>query len=252
MIPLYDASPALVQYKVALQKVASRVFAELPEELTARQILSGEYVDLPEQQDTDLALLHEGYIRLYYRNQHVLTLEPGDPILTMPDGFSLRAEGACELYLMPLHQLHSNPDLLADWLALLNRWPGCLLEQIRLYTPSEVHELPEHHLFKPTEVIIEQGSLPDYVYSLVEGEAIVERNGVVVANLQAGEIFGAMSILHGERRTASVLAKTHCTVLAVPAAQFDLLIRTSPNLILGLMKSMAANIVNANDKLLSS
>ncbi|WP_119396169.1 Crp/Fnr family transcriptional regulator [Salinibius halmophilus] len=252
MIPLYDASPALAEYKVTLQQVASRVFAELPEELTARQVLSGEYVEFPEHSDTDLALLHEGYIRLYYRNQHVLTLEPGDPIFALPTDFSLRAEGACEVYLMPLHQLQSNTELLADWLTLLTRWPGCLFEQIRQYTPVEVHELPEHRLFKPDDTIIEQGSLPDYVYSLVEGEAEVVRNGKQVATIVAGEIFGAMSILHGERRTASVVAKQHCTVLAVPAAQFDLLIRTSPHLIMGLMKSMAANIVNANDKLLSS
>jgi small-conductance mechanosensitive channel/CRP-like cAMP-binding protein len=69
------------------------------------------------------------------------------------------------------------------------------------------------------ETFIQQGDNGDSMFILVEGEAsvLVERNGAQrpVAHLRAGDCFGEMSLLTGERRSATVTAKTDCEVVEI-------------------------------------
>jgi CRP-like cAMP-binding protein len=57
------------------------------------------------------------------------------------------------------------------------------------------------------------------MFILVDGEAnvVVERNGgsTHVASLNSGDCFGEMSLLTGERRSATVLAHTDCEVVEI-------------------------------------
>lgn len=249
MIPLYESTAAFAEYKLYVHRLMDRLRAELPEEVTAIRCQAGEYLELTEQGPADLKILNSGFLRLYWRSKHLLTLEPGDPIVNLPKDFSLRAEGACDIYTMPLEQVQG--ELLTTWIELLQCWPGLLALLVAEISPDQGRSSPEYRFYKPGEVIIEQDSDPDFVYSLAEGNADVIRDGVALAEVKAGEIFGALSILNEEKRTASVIARNHCTVLAVPASQFSFLIKTSPNLIMELMRSMANNLAAANQRILS-
>lgn len=249
MIPLYESTAPFAEYKLYVHRLMDRLRAELPEEVTALRCQAGEYLELLQGQPTDLKILNSGYLRLYWRSRHLLTLEPGDLILNLPPEFSLRAEGASDIFTMPLEQVRG--QLLATWVELLQAWPGLLSLLVAEVTPDQGRSSPEYRFYKPGEIIIEQDSDPDYVYSLAEGTVDVIRDQVTLAEVNSGEIFGALSILNEEKRTASVVARTHCTVLAVPANQFSFLIKTSPNLIMELMRSMANNLAAANQRILS-
>jgi len=69
------------------------------------------------------------------------------------------------------------------------------------------------------EKVIEQGANGDSMFILVKGEAnvIVNRNGfdTHVASLKSGDCFGEMSLLTGEKRSASVIAKSDCEVVEI-------------------------------------
>ena len=69
------------------------------------------------------------------------------------------------------------------------------------------------------EKVIEQGANGDSMFILVKGEAnvIVHRNGhdTHVASLHSGDCFGEMSLLTGEKRSASVIASTDCEVVEI-------------------------------------
>jgi small-conductance mechanosensitive channel/CRP-like cAMP-binding protein len=69
------------------------------------------------------------------------------------------------------------------------------------------------------EKVIEQGANGDSMFILVKGEAnvVVNRNGfdTHVASLNSGDCFGEMSLLTGERRSASVIAKSDCEVVEI-------------------------------------
>jgi CRP-like cAMP-binding protein len=69
------------------------------------------------------------------------------------------------------------------------------------------------------EKVIEQGANGDSMFILVKGEAnvVVNRNGLDmhVASLNSGDCFGEMSLLTGERRSASIIAKSDCEVVEI-------------------------------------
>jgi small-conductance mechanosensitive channel/CRP-like cAMP-binding protein len=73
--------------------------------------------------------------------------------------------------------------------------------------------------FGRTEKIIEQGANGDSMFILVKGEAnvVLNRNGLDthVASLKSGDCFGEMSLLTGEKRSASIIAKSDCEVVEI-------------------------------------
>src|SRR5205823_5093802 len=69
------------------------------------------------------------------------------------------------------------------------------------------------------EKVIDQGANGDSMFILVKGEAnvVVNRNGhdTHVASLRSGDCFGEMSLLTGEKRSASIVANTDCEVVEI-------------------------------------
>src|SRR5690625_7337213 len=74
--------------------------------------------------------------------------------------------------------------------------------------------------FSAGETIIAQGAEADRVFTLLEGKAEALRDGVKVGEVHADEIFGALAVFTRQRRMASVVAISDCTVLAVPKDEF--------------------------------
>ncbi len=81
--------------------------------------------------------------------------------------------------------------------------------------------LPRGHSahFGAGETLIQQGDKGESMFILVNGEAnvTVQRDGapVHVASLSSGDCFGEMSLLTGERRSATVIAHTDCEVVEI-------------------------------------
>lgn len=104
--------------------------------------------------------------------------------------------------------------------------------------------------FAPGEIIIQEGTPSDTVYSIVEGHAEVTINGFKVGEILEDEIFGALSLLTHSPRTATVTATKNCLCLVVPRNQFETLIKTHPRICLNLMENMARQIVALNKQVM--
>ena len=93
------------------------------------------------------------------------------------------------------------------------------------------------------ERIIEQGAEGESMFILVEGEAAVAMaaNGTTrrLAALKAGDCFGEMSLLTGERRSASVVAETDCVVVEIDKMVLARTLRESPELLTQLSALLA-------------
>jgi PPM family protein phosphatase len=77
-------------------------------------------------------------------------------------------------------------------------------------------------------VIVKQGDPGSEMFIIVDGEVVVERDGVEIAELGAGGHFGEMSIVDDAPRSASVRAKTRTDLLVINQAEMGGLMRLDP------------------------
>ncbi len=105
--------------------------------------------------------------------------------------------------------------------------------------------------FMAGETIIHQGAEADQVYTLLEGDAHALRDGVKVGEIHADEIFGALAVFTRQKRMASVVAVSDCTVLAVRKEEFADLVEMQPQICLGLVEELADKINQLNGQLLA-
>ena len=81
------------------------------------------------------------------------------------------------------------------------------------------------------------------MFVLVDGQAtvVVDRNGgpTPVAFLRSGDCFGEMSLLTGERRTATVIAQTDCEVVEIGKAVLAKSLQANPALLAQLSELLA-------------
>ncbi|MBN2800194.1 MAG: cyclic nucleotide-binding domain-containing protein [Deltaproteobacteria bacterium] len=77
--------------------------------------------------------------------------------------------------------------------------------------------------------VFEQGDPGDAWFVVYEGEVLVTRRATggerLIATLGVAESFGEMSLLDGERRSATVRARSDLTVLRLPRLAFTQLLR---------------------------
>jgi CRP-like cAMP-binding protein len=97
--------------------------------------------------------------------------------------------------------------------------------------------------FGRDEKLIQQGDEGDSMFVLVDGQAtvVVNRNGgpTPVAFLRSGDCFGEMSLLTGERRTATVIAQTDCEVVEIGKAVLAKSLKDNPALLAQLSDLLA-------------
>ncbi|MFM8532183.1 MAG: mechanosensitive ion channel domain-containing protein [Acidimicrobiia bacterium] len=89
------------------------------------------------------------------------------------------------------------------------------------------------HLFAAGEAIVRQSADGDSMFVLLQGQArvVIEPSGQEVAVIPAGGFFGEMSMLTGDRRTATVRAVTDARVLEIASSEFRPLAAAHPGLI---------------------
>jgi hypothetical protein len=77
-------------------------------------------------------------------------------------------------------------------------------------------------IYPPESLIVKQGELGNEIYFLSNGTAqIITADDKLHATLNDGDYFGDISLLLGERRTASVKALSYCELLLLTKEKFD-------------------------------
>ena len=88
-------------------------------------------------------------------------------------------------------------------------------------------------VFAKGEAIVRQGQPGHSLFVMKRGDASVMLAGTdgEVARLRAGDVFGEMSLLTGEARTATVIAVTDCDLLEIDAEGFRTVVMTNPSVL---------------------
>jgi CRP-like cAMP-binding protein len=205
-------------------------------------------------------VVQSGSIAARYQGKTVYTLEEGDILLPdiagtadqestvyygSDDGASLLSYPALEF----MNRVFSEPAAIKLWTRVLITYSGLMLRISAASAPDNTEATPGFEVYDPGEIIIQQGDRADYVFNMSAGVAEVLVDDITVGRIGEGEIFGAMAALTHADRSATVKAKTECSVVKVPKEQFTELIKSNPATIHSLLIDMANSIVNLNEQL---
>jgi CRP-like cAMP-binding protein len=88
-------------------------------------------------------------------------------------------------------------------------------------------------MFAKGEAIVRQGQPGHSLFVVKRGDASVTLAGTdgEVARLSTGDVFGEMSLLTGEARTATVTAMADCDLLEIDAEGFRTVVMTNPSVL---------------------
>lgn len=202
--------------------------------------------------------IEDGNVTAEYDSKEIFIFEHGDIIL--PQTAEKYSE-ACiyysvvadvRIYSLSLEELYSlmanDSSLIALWFAISGIYQLQLNQMIGVLTQKEQRANPGFGRYKAGMEIIKEGDDADYVYSVSEGVAVAIHNGVEVGEIHQDEIFGAIAVLTNQKRTASVIAKTNCTVLMVHKDEFSKMVHSHPKLFLNILSSLAEKITSLNHK----
>jgi CRP-like cAMP-binding protein/Pyruvate/2-oxoacid:ferredoxin oxidoreductase delta subunit len=156
-------------------------------------------------------------------------------------GASVQAETSCYLLQVAREQLRAMletaPELSAALRAIYRqRLVESTLGRVPLFgrlSPLERAQIAAllriQHYARGT-TIIHEGTPGQALYLIEEGQVIVEQGGQTIAHLDEGDFFGEMSLLAQSPHNADVRALSPVEVLALPAAEFNRLLKRQPAL----------------------
>jgi hypothetical protein len=201
-----------------------------------------------------------GTITMRYRNRNVCLLEEGDMLL--PDiagtadphsAVSYGSEAGASLSAWPalnfMQQVFARASTTKLWTRMLVTYSGMMLRIAAVQMPVDVVTTPGFEVYDAGDVIISQGDRAHFVFNMTAGVADVLVDGVMVGEIGEGEIFGAMAALTQADRSATVRARTPCSVVKVPTNQFADLIKSNPATIHRLLTDMAHSIGQLNEQI---
>lgn len=173
--------------------------------------------------------------------------------------FALARSGAPLTAISQVVDLHTaaapaDPDA-EDRLAALRR-----VEIFQSLSEEEAHQLAarlKKESFAPGEIVLRQGDDGDSLYILRRGRVRILLSGESglseqVASLSAGDFFGEMSLLTGEKRTATAIAIEQADCYSVAKADLNALLNERPALasdISAVLVSRQTGLAAARDKL---
>jgi len=119
-----------------------------------------------------------------------------------------------------------------------------LFENFSQDVVEAIVEGSEMRTFEGNESIIQCGDEGRFIGVLVDGHgeiSIADNTGgrLVISPLEAGDVFGEMSVLTGDRTVADVIAGNRCLVLLIPQDVVSSRILVNPKAILYLSKLLA-------------
>jgi len=209
---------------------------------------------------TAFYVLQSGTIAARYQGKTIYTLDSGDILLPDITGVHEEdiavfygSEGGASLHSYPalefMQRVFDDSTATRLWTRLLVTYAGIMLRITAAHAQEDTSATPGFQEYEPGEVIILQGERADFVFNMSSGVAEVVVDDVIVGRIGEGEIFGAMAALTHSDRSATVRAKTACSVVKVPKEQFTELIKSNPATIHSLLVDMANSIVNLNEQL---
>lgn len=203
-------------------------------------------------------LLKEGVISETYNGQVIVNYENGDligaeglyesKISSYENDFAVIVD-EYESQVFIEHLSQDTTKLLA-----FNQYLSSLSQSYQLlmchFGQQDIEFNPEFRTYKEGDVIIEENTEGNEVFTLLTGSTRVVVDGTEVGEINKDEIFGAIAALTNTKRNASVIATSYCETLVIKNNNFRGLLKTRPDTVEKLITDMARTIVSSNNRIM--
>lgn len=119
-------------------------------------------------------------------------------------------------------------------------------EQKAMYDPAAAQAFfsaaGKSETIKQGTALFSEGDKGEKMYLLQDGNVALSVGGKAIDTIRKGEIFGEMSAISGQPRTATAIAKTACQALSLDRRQFLAALRSQPGFSLNLMNMMISRV----------
>jgi len=215
--------------------------------------------DIYQHFDKDkIFLVTDGMLHLSHNGENIVSFDEGD-LIGFAQSFDLpfpvlRADEFVEVQLIDrdafLRHIYSDKRRQHYWSHYLLCQNSMMMNHVARLTQEQTRPAAGFQNCQPGDVIIKEGDEAEHVYTIISGEADVFADGIKVGEIGVDEVFGAMAVFTGEKRSATVQARTACTIMAVPQADFVHLIEAQPKAAVNLIDNLARRIVAMNQQLI--
>lgn len=96
------------------------------------------------------------------------------------------------------------------------------------------------------ESLFKEGDQGDLMYVLMSGAADIIVHQRLMETAEAGALLGEMAMIEDSIRSATVVAKSDCTLLPIERNRFNFLIQQTPNFALHVMRVIANRLRRAD------
>ncbi len=107
---------------------------------------------------------------------------------------------------------------------------------------AEIDGLSDEVRVPAGRFLIRQGDIGREFIVVIEGNAVVTRDDVVVGRLGPGDFFGELALLASTERNATVAAETDLLVSVIDRRGFQTVLEDSPSLTRSLLRSTAKRL----------
>jgi CRP-like cAMP-binding protein len=113
---------------------------------------------------------------------------------------------------------------------------------------AELAPLMQEDEVEQGTVIFEENEPGDCMYIILSGEIQIHKGKITLAILHEKEVFGELSLLDAETRSATATAKTDCILFKIDQEPFYELIDTRPEVARGFIKILCNRLRKLNEK----
>ena len=113
---------------------------------------------------------------------------------------------------------------------------------------TDLASLMQQEKLEQGSIIFNEGDHGDCMYIIHSGEVQIHKGTTELAVLSENEVFGELSLLDAETRSATATAKTECILYKIDQQPFYDLIHTRPEISLGIIRILARRLRAQNEK----
>lgn len=214
--------------------------------------------DSIDPQSKSFYLIKSGTIKEKFEGQVVVIHEAGDLVnadgLSHPKATSFETDFSVTVDEYDGQQFIDEISDDKNALVLWSQYLSCMSQSYQLlmchFSEKDTEFTPEFRNYKNGDVLIEENTEGDEVFTLMSGSAKVVTNNKTVGEINKDEIFGAIAAITNTKRNASIVATSDCVTIVVKKENFRSLLSARPDTVQKLINDMARTVVSCNNKII--